>query len=96
MSLLKTLTYTALGMTFLTSSAFAQECTYSKWGKTDEIGSANLVTTARVLEASKLIKQGKTLPLGIVIDSNTPALPPRGLSLQVVQPNQQGGGRLFA
>ncbi len=43
-----------------------------------------------------LVKQGKTHPLGIVIDSSTPAFPPRGLSLQVVQPNQQGGQRLFA
>lgn len=96
MSFFKTLTYTTLSLTFLAGTAFAEDCKPSKWGKTDEIGSANLVTTERVLAASKLIKQGKTQPLGIIIDANTPAFPPRGLSLQVVQPNQQGGGRLFA
>lgn len=75
------------------SAAFA-DCTPSKWGADDEIGSANLVTAERTLAASKLIKQGKSMPLGIVIDSSTPAFAPRGLSLQVVQPNQQGGQRL--
>jgi kynurenine formamidase len=34
------------------------------------------------------------MPLGIVIDASTPAFPPRSLSLQVVQPNQQGGQKL--
>jgi len=96
MSFLKTVTLSAIGVSFLAGTAFAEECIPSKWGKADEIGSANLVTTERVIAASKLIKQGKTQPLGITIDANTPAFPPRGLSLQVVQPNQQGGGRLFA
>ncbi len=76
--------------------AAAQDCKPSKWGADDEIGAANLVTPARVLQAIKLVKQGKTHPLGIIIDSTLPAYPPRGLSLQVVQPNQQGGQRLFA
>ncbi|MCG8693460.1 MAG: cyclase family protein [Minwuiales bacterium] len=77
-------------------TAAAQECKPSKWGADDEIGSANLVTPERVLAALKLVKQGKTHPLGIIIDPSTPAFPPRSLSLQVVQPNQQGGQTLFA
>lgn len=96
MTIWKTLTATAVGMTFLAGAAFAQECQPSKWGAEDELGSANLVTPERTLAASKLIKQGKSVPLGIVIDAKTPAFPPRGLSLQVVQPNQQGGQKLFA
>ncbi|MEH6405012.1 MAG: cyclase family protein [Sneathiella sp.] len=96
MSFLKTITLSVIGASLLASTAFAEECVPSKWGEADEIGSANLVTAERVIAASKLIKQGKTQPLGITIDANTPAFPPRGLSLQVVQPNQQGGGRLFA
>ncbi|MCF8466422.1 MAG: cyclase family protein [Sneathiella sp.] len=96
MSILKTLTATAVGMTFLAGAAVAQECQPSKWGADDELGSANLVTPERTLAASKLIKQGKSVPLGIVIDAKTPAFPPRGLSLQVVQPSQQGGQKLFA
>ena len=75
------------------SVALAQDCAPSKWGAEDEIGSANHVTPERTLEALTLVKQGKSHPLGIVIDPQTPAFPPRGLSLQVVQPNQQGGQR---
>lgn len=97
MTLLKSLAAVTVGVSLLASSAaLAADCKPSKWGKDDEIGSANLVTPERVLLATKLIKKGKAQPLGIVIDSNTPAFPPRGLSLQVVQPNQQGGHRLFA
>lgn len=77
------------------SGAFAEDCKHSeKWGKDDELGSANLVTPERVMAASKLIKMGKSTPLGIVIDSSTPAFAPRSLSLQVVQPGQAGGTKL--
>ena len=73
------------------NSSFADDCAPSKWGKNDEIGSANLITPESVLKASKLIKFGKTYSLGLTIDANTPAYPPRSLSLQVVQPTQQFG-----
>ncbi|WP_238371636.1 cyclase family protein [Heliomarina baculiformis] len=72
----------------------AQDCEESKWGAEDTAGSANLVSPERTLEAAKLIKQGKSMPLGIVIDAETPAFSPRSLNLQVVQPNQQGGQKL--
>lgn len=78
----------------LTAGAAWAECNPSKWGADDTIGSANLVTAERTLMASKLIKQGKSMPLGITIGSDTPAFPPRSLNLQVVQPNQQGGQKL--
>lgn len=76
------------------TATVAQDCHTSKWGEDDQLGSANLVTPENTLKAAALIKQGKSMPLGIVIDSNTPAFPPRSLSLQVVQPNQQGGQKL--
>ena len=78
----------------LSAPALAQDCTESKWGAEDQLGSANLVSPKSTLKAAQLIKQGKSLPLGIVIDANTPAFPPRSLNLQVVQPNQQGGQKL--
>ncbi len=81
---------------FTASGVFAQDCAPSKWGADDQIGSANLVSTERTLEAAKLIKQGKSMPLGIVIGPDTPAFPPRSLNLQIVQPNQQGGQKLTA
>ena len=73
------------------NSSFADECAPSKWGQGDEIGSANLISPESVLKAAKLIKYGKTYSLGLTIDANTPAYPPRSLSLQVVQPTQQFG-----
>ncbi len=84
----------ACAITMAATTAFAQDCRESKWGADDEIGSANLVTPENTLMAAKLIKQGKSTPLGIVIDSKTPAFAPRSLNLQVVQPNQQGGRKL--
>lgn len=85
----------AASLALVSAPATAKDCKPSKWGAKDEIGSANLVTPERTKAALALVKQGKSHPLGIVIDSTTPAFPPRSLSLQVVQPNQQGGGRLF-
>lgn len=73
----------------------AADCKTSRWGADDQIGNANLITPASVLKAAQLIKVGKTYPLGIVFDANTPAYPPRSLSLQVVQPGQQMGRVAF-
>ncbi|MFT6024596.1 MAG: kynurenine formamidase [Ascidiaceihabitans sp.] len=78
----------------LTAGIAAADCSPSKWGADDTIGSANLITPERTLLAAKLIKQGKSMPLGITIGSDTPAFPPRSLNLQIVQPNQQGGQKL--
>ncbi len=73
-----------------------QHCQTSEWGSDDEIGAANRITPESVLKAAKLIKTGKTYSLGITIDHTTPAFPPRGLSLVVVQPNQQESARPFS
>lgn len=69
-------------------SANAQDWRESPWGPDDEIGAANHITAASVLEASKLIKTGKTYNLGIVVDSKTPAFSPRSMSITVLQPSQ--------
>lgn len=92
--MLKKITSVAIALGLSTGVALAQDCVPSKWGADDQIGSANLVTPERTLEAAKLIKQGKSMPLGITIGSDTPAFPPRSLNMQVVQPNQQGGVKL--
>ena len=85
----------AMGLAMLATGAMAAtECTQSKWGAEDTLGSANLISAENTLNALKLVKQGKSQPLGIVIDAKTPAFAPRSLSLQVVQPNQQGGQKL--
>ena len=73
----------------------ADECQPSRWGADDEIGNANLITPESVLKAAELIKTGKVYALGITVGADTPAFPPRALSLTVVQPNQQESARPF-
>lgn len=68
-----------------------QDCQPSKWGAEDEIGAANYVDAEQVKMAAGLVKEGRTHPLGIVIDPNIPAFPPRKMMLQVVQPTQHFG-----
>ena len=48
----------------------------------------------RTLQALKLVKQGISHPLGIVVGPTTPAYPPRSISLQVVSPGQHNGRSL--
>ena len=81
--------------TFFQVSIFAENCEESIWGPNDEIGNANLISPESVLKAAKLITKGKTYSLGIKIDQDTPAYPPRSLSLQIVQPNHQHGAKPF-
>jgi kynurenine formamidase len=73
------------------TQAGSQDCQPSKWGADDEIGAANYVDAEQVKMAAGLVKEGKTHPLGIVIDPNIPAFPPRKMMLQVVQPTQNFG-----
>lgn len=89
-----TLVMFAGGLSLAATSALAAECKPSKWGADDEIGSANFVTPAQVMMAAKLVKKGESHALGIVIDSKTPAFPPRSLSLQIVQPGQHNNRQL--
>jgi kynurenine formamidase len=63
----------------------------SRWGPQDEIGAANLLTPQKVLEAIRLVREGKTYRLGIVVDRNTPAFPPRSVAVTVMMPDQFGG-----
>jgi kynurenine formamidase len=73
------------------NGALAQRCESSKWGPDDEIGAANYVTPEKVLAATKLVKEGQSHPLGIIVDPTMPAFPPRSISLQIVQPGQHNG-----
>ena len=86
-----------IGVMVMCESAWTQtqKCKPSPWGPDDEIGAANRITPESVLAASQLIKSGKVYSLGFTIDRDTPAFPPRTLTLQVVQPGQQEGKRPF-
>ncbi|SEL16547.1 Kynurenine formamidase [Roseovarius nanhaiticus] len=60
----------------------------SQWGPDDEIGAANTMTPERIKSAAGLVTEGKMYSLGMIVGSDTPAFPPRSLSVTVLQPNQ--------
>lgn len=71
--------------------ATAQTSWYpSKWGANDEIGAANYLNAAGVMQAARLVKTGKVYSLGITVSTTTPAYPPRTCALYIVQPGQVG------
>lgn len=84
----------ALLLSATTGAAFA-ECTPSKWGPDDEIGSANTITPESIMAAAGLVKKGVARHLGIVVDGETPAFGARYLSVTVLQPGQQYGSVPF-
>ncbi len=85
----------AVAATGVVATAVAQQSwTTSKWGKDDQKGAGNYLTADRALAASKLVKTGQVYELGIVVTADTPAYPPRGCKLIVLQPGQTGGGSL--
>ena len=63
----------------------------SAYGALDEIGAANLLTSQVVLDAVKLVKQGKTLSLAVPVDKDFPAFRHRSFQLYNIRPGQQAG-----
>lgn len=86
--------FAVAGAALLSASVFAQTVPTvppSKFGPTDQKGNMNLQTPAMAAAAAKLVTAGKVYELGIVVDETTPAYPPRGCKLTIVQPGQAGG-----
>jgi kynurenine formamidase len=78
-----------------TAIAFAQQGWFpSRWGAADEIGAANFMSPALVQQAARLVRTGKVYSLGITVSTDTPAFPPRGCKVMVVQPGQANGQTL--
>ncbi|MBX9697841.1 MAG: cyclase family protein [Acetobacteraceae bacterium] len=63
----------------------------SRWGPNDTIGNMNLVTPQKSAEAARLVTQGRSYHMGVVVDRNTPAFPPRSIGVNVFMPGQEGG-----
>jgi kynurenine formamidase len=84
---------TVLGTLSMGSALAYEKCHKSKWGPNDQIGALNNITKDNVLAASKLIKQGKTMRMGIETSSKTPAFPPRSYSITIVRPGQDYEGQ---
>jgi kynurenine formamidase len=45
---------------------------WGRWGADDEIGTLNFITPEKVVEAARLVRQGKVLSLAIPFDANGP------------------------
>ena len=60
------------------------------WGRDDKAGSVNMVNPQLVLRAAKLIKKGKTAPLGKLYASDVPFFGPRGWNMTI--PGTPTGG----
>ena len=71
-----------------------QTCYKSKWGPNDQIGALNHISAENVLAASRLVKRGKAIRMGIETNSKTPAFPPRFFNITVLTPGQEYGGSL--
>ena len=88
----------AVAIAFLLSAAAQaqplQSCYKSKWGPNDQIGALNNITAENVLAATKLVKRGKAIRMGIETSSKTPAFPPRFFNITVLTPGQEYGGSL--
>jgi kynurenine formamidase len=88
----------AVGLATAVGAAQAQapyaSCYQSKHGPADQAGALNHITPAKVLEATKLVKRGKAMRMGIETNAKTPAFPPRTFAVTVLTPGQEYGRSL--
>jgi kynurenine formamidase len=55
----------------------------SRWGADDQRGNGNLMTPAKVLEATRLIKTGEVVSLGMRSDATMPLAPGRAFNMRM-------------
>ena len=77
-----------LALATLALAAVADDWYPSKYGADDTLGATNNLSPEKVIQAAKLVKTGKTYPLGVVTGWETPAYPPRQYSITIIQPGQ--------
>ncbi len=77
---------------FITASpVLADDWFVSKFGKDDTLGAINHIDAAKTKSAAALVKQGKTVSLGMVTAPDTPAYGPRKFQMIVHQLNDGSG-----
>lgn len=69
----------------LCTQANADDWFPSKYGAEDTLGAINNMTAEKVIQAAKLVKEGKTYRLGVQTGPTSPAYPPRSYSMTVLQ-----------
>lgn len=104
-AILSALALSGLAALFAASAAVAEaapkDVSQESWhpsehGAGDTLGAINHLSPAKVLQAAKLVKTGKTYPLGVVTGWNTPAYPPRHYAITVIQPGWHNGPTMGA
>ncbi|MEL6874447.1 MAG: cyclase family protein [Pseudomonadota bacterium] len=80
----------AAGLLTMVAPAAAEDHAKSPYGPDDTIGAANNLSPDGVLAASKLVKTGKTYPLGVITGRDSPAYPGRAYDIEVF-PIPEGG-----
>ncbi len=71
---------------FLTATAFAGDDWYpSKYGADDTLGALNNLSAEKLVQAAKLVTEGKTYRLAVETGPDSPAYPPRTYSMTVLQ-----------
>jgi len=65
---------------------YADEQWYpSRYGPDDTLGAINNLSAAKVIQAARLVKTGKTYALGVETGPDSPAYPPRSYSMTILQ-----------
>ena len=88
----------AIPMLFLPMAAFADAGDWhpSEHGAGDTLGAINHLSPQKAVEAARLVRTGKTYPLGVVTGWDTPAYPPRHYAITIIQPGQDNGPTMGA
>ena len=86
----------AVALTVAAFSAVGEGWYPSEHGADDTLGAVNHLSAEGVVRAAKLVKTGKTYPLGVVTGWETPAYPPRHYAITVIQPGQDSGPTMGA
>ena len=74
------------------ASASGEEKWYpSEHGAADTLGAVNHLSAEKVVQAARLVRTGKTYPLGVVTGWNTPAYAPRHYAITILQPGWHNG-----
>jgi kynurenine formamidase len=75
------------GLSMSTQISAAEADWYpSRYGANDTLGAINNLSPEKVVEAAKLVTDGKTYRLGVPTGRSSPAYPPREYALTVLQP----------
>ena len=76
-------------------SLHAEDSWYpSRYGADDTLGAINNLSAEKVLQAARLVKTGKTYPLGVETGPDSPAYPPRTYSMTILQLDDGTGAPL--